>query len=230
MENITSKEAKQAFQGNFVHPSWTKIILENIVAVHGAKIKELVDYTGSAGLSPAPYKMFRAFELTPLDEVKVVLVGQDPYPDRDVATGLAFGNPKDKFVPAASLKSMINLLSKDYDVSKFDITLESWAKQGVLLLNSALTCEKGKPGTHVGFWSPIVKSILNGIVSHSPSVLVVSFGKQAQAVVPKEANTLHAPHPMTDIYPRRTPMQVQFRDSDIFNKINERLAHKIQWV
>ena len=102
-------------------------------------------------ISPNKEDVFKVFNLCKYKDLKVVMLGQDPYPQPNVATGIMFGN-KDTLV-SPSLKvikeALINPSKPNYNQCYLDISLESWVQQGVLLLNSALTVEINNIGAHV---------------------------------------------------------------------------------
>ena len=115
-----------------------------------AKVKKQLDILYKTKLvCPHYIDVFKAFKLCDYNNLSVVMLGMDPYPQKDVATGLAFAN-KDK-VESPSLKVIQDTLG--YNINP---TLESWARQGVLLLNSALTVEMNKVGSHIMMWRPFI--------------------------------------------------------------------------
>lgn len=184
-------------------------------------------------VSPAQNDVFKAFQLCPYNELKVVIVGQDPYPQKDVATGLAFANKLGTEILSPSLELIQECIldpHKYQNNRSFDITLESWAKQGVLLLNSALTVEINKAGAHTMLWRPFIRDLLYNISVKNPHVLFVLFGKTAQTFKPyimNKNNILMYPHPA--YYARMN----QAFNCDAFDKINTILKYnnnyKINW-
>jgi uracil-DNA glycosylase len=131
-------------------------------------------------IEPSPELVFHCFQATKAEDLKVVILGQDPYFDGS-ATGLAFANSADKKVLSPSLKvikdSVLSLVdSKESPI--FDQTLESWAKQGILLLNSALTVRRGEPGSHMNAWRPFIEKLLVSL-SAQTNVCFLLFGKVA---------------------------------------------------
>lgn len=121
-------------------------------------VNELNKVTGIIGnirkpICPSIPDVFRSFTLCPYEDLKVVMIGQDPYPQKDIATGVLFGNrseaSEDNLSP--SLK-IVKEASINFEVPHnsiiFDQTLESWANQGILMINSALTVEMNKVGSH----------------------------------------------------------------------------------
>lgn len=126
--------------------------------------------------------MFKAFELCPLDDLKVVIVGAEPYSYKGVSNGLAFGNKKEVAEISPSLKFLGDSVLKRAmgKNPKVDYTLESWAKQGVLLLNTALTVNEGCPGSHLEMWRKATESFLFELSFHEQGICYVLLGDQAK--------------------------------------------------
>lgn len=138
-------------------------------------------------IAPEYKDVFKAFTLCSMRDCKVVFLGQDPYPQKGVATGVLFGNKPDTPVLSPSLEIIKEAAINNeipHPPLKFDVTLESWAKQGILMLNSALTCEINKPGSHVMLWRPFVSKLLRNLSNSSPGLIYVLFGEQAQTFEP----------------------------------------------
>lgn len=138
---------------------------------------------------PNASDVFRAFTLCKARDTVAVFLGQDPYPQKDVATGVLFGNrattPEDKLSPSLQVikEAAINY-EKPHHVLTFDNTLESWAKQGILMINSSLTVKPYTPGSHYLYWRPFIANFLKAFSSSNGGVVYVLFGKQAQAFKP----------------------------------------------
>jgi uracil-DNA glycosylase len=129
-----------------------------------------------ATILPAPRDIFNALTLTPLDRVKVVILGQDPYPTPGDANGLAFSYVGARRLPA-SLK--VILAELDGPVRGGDLT--PWARQGVLLLNSALTVEAGKAGAHLRFgWSALTDEAVSAVSARPEPAIFLLWGAQAR--------------------------------------------------
>lgn len=134
-----------------------------------------------ATIYPESDEVFRAFALTRPKDVKVILLGQDPYYNGH-ADGLAFSSKKD-FLPA-SLKQMIYAVQEDYPTS-FNSTLggslDHWAKQGILLLNKVLSVRKGKPKSHYGKgWEEFTKEVIERLSETNDHIVFMLFGREAQ--------------------------------------------------
>lgn len=136
-------------------------------------------------ITPSWEKTFRAFKLCSPKECKAILVAQDPYPQEGVATGLAFANdistPPDKISPSLRVirDAVLDPRIPRDNPCYFDISLESWAKQGVLLLNAALTVNIGAPGSHVEIWRPFMSRFLADYSTLNQGRAYLFFGKQA---------------------------------------------------
>jgi uracil-DNA glycosylase len=134
----------------------------------------------------------RALELTPLDEVKVVILGQDPYHGPGQAHGLCFSVPDGVQVPP-SLLNIYKELESDLGIARRPSgNLERWARQGVLLLNNSLTVEAGKAGSHAGKgWDAITDAAVAAVAGREvPSVFILwgSHARKKAANVPQLAN------------------------------------------
>lgn len=175
--------------------------------------------------------IFKAFTLTSLHDLKVVFLGQDPYPQKNVATGLLFGN---KCVPLSPSLEVIKEAAINYEVPHnpytFDITLESWAKQGILMLNSALTVEVNRVGSHTMIWRPFIAKLLENISAINPGVIYVLFGSQAQTFTPYinyNNIVIKVQHPA---YYARTGTKMPY---SVFTEVNrlckEKFGESIQW-
>ena len=127
-----------------------------------------------------------------------------PYPQKGVATGILFGNKEgtrdeDMSPSLQVIKEAAINFEIPHNCIIFDPTLESWAKQGILMINSALTVEMNKIGSHVMLWRPFIASLLKKLSENETGIIYVLFGKQAQTFKPyinKQFNTvLEENHP-----------------------------------
>ena len=180
---------------------WMRVIdkreLESVLSKLGPEYKR-------KPICPAQNSVFKAFEVCPYDRLKVVMLGQDPFPQKGVATGILFGNKKgtrdEDLSPSLQIvkEAAINF-EIPHNCIIFDPTLESWAKQGILMINSALTVEMNKIGSHVMLWRPFIASLLKKLSENDTGIIYVLFGKQAQTFKPyinKQFNTvLEENHP-----------------------------------
>jgi uracil-DNA glycosylase len=165
----------------------------------------------------------RAFELTPLEEIKVVIVGQDPYHGPGQAHGLCFSVPDGIRVPP-SLLNIYKELESDLGVARRDSgNLEHWARQGVLLLNTSLTVEAGKAGSHAGKgWEAITGAALAAVAAREvPSVFVLwgNHARKKAASIPELAE--RGPHlVLASAHPSPLSAHAGFFGSKPFSKAN----------
>lgn len=198
------------------------------------KVLNMLKRINQDKLCPDYHNIFRAFELCKYEDCKVIFLGMDPYPQKGVATGILFGNKPDTIQLSPSLE-VIKESCINYEIPhnpiEFDITLESWAKQGILMINSALTCEIGKVGSHVNLWRPFMSKLLKNLSEYNTGIIYVLFGSQAKTFKPyinKSYNDIiEVEHPA---YFARTN---QIMPYNIFTDINKLLKDKygttIKW-
>jgi uracil-DNA glycosylase len=147
---------------------------------------------------PGPAAVFRALELTPRAAVRVVILGQDPYPAPGRATGLAFAFPPG-MAPRDSLANILAELAADTGRPRADGDLSGWARQGVLLFNTVLSVPPHRPQGHRGRgWEGLARDLLAATLSDGPRALLL-WGRPAQALVqglPLDGHGVFAaPHP-----------------------------------
>lgn len=130
-------------------------------------------------LCPPKELIFKAFDLTPLGDVKVVILGQDPYHTPGKANGLAFGHAEGY---EGGLNSSLRNIQLELGRPIKDLTLESWAKQGVLLLNTRLTTIEGRPMAHEGMgWENEISYFLERLGDTNPPHVYMLWGREAQS-------------------------------------------------
>jgi uracil-DNA glycosylase len=142
-----------------------------------------VDAAAEAGAQvlPEPTQVFQALRLTPLIDVKVVVLGQDPYPTPGDAHGLAFSYRGSRRLPA-SLRTILAEMAHDLAVPMPKAgDLSDWARQGVLLLNTSLTVEAGRAGAHLAYgWSELVDEAIRAVSERQPAVVFLLWGGPAR--------------------------------------------------
>lgn len=169
---------------------------------HADEIATRIDAAIAAGAQvlPPPELIFSSMTLTPLNHVKVVILGQDPYPTPGDAHGLAFSYRGGRRLPA-SLRTILAEMSDDLSLpmpKSGDLT--KWAQQGVLLLNTALTVESGQAGAHLKLgWSNLVDQAVAAVSAHRPAVVFMLWGgparKRAALVDAGKHLVIEAGHP-----------------------------------
>lgn len=155
---------------------------------------------GTASVFPPPELTFAALARTPPQNVRVVVIGQDPYPTAGNANGLAFSVAPGVRIPG-SLRNMFKVLEKDVGATPPDHgNLEQWADRGVLLLNTVLTVREGEPNSHKGKgWELFTRAVLQVINQRPTPAVFLLLGGFAQKMARDVDETRHgivkAPHP-----------------------------------
>ena len=187
-------------------------------------------------ICPQLKNIFKAFNLCPFKELRVVILGQDPYPQKGVATGIAFANSLD--TQDNSYSPSLEILREsviDYTIPHrtiiFDPSLEKWEEQGVLLLNSALTCEVGRVGSHYLLWRPFIISLLTNLSKCSSGIVYVLMGSQAQSLEPYINKKFN--HIIKVRHPSWYARQKTRMPSDVWKQVNDILigqnGYGIEW-
>jgi uracil-DNA glycosylase len=216
-------------------PSWLGLLNDEFKKPYMQELMEFLSTEEALGKTILPEKAlwFSALNATPLEKVKVVILGQDPYPTVGHAHGLCFSAmPEVKPLP----KSLLNIykeLKEDLSIDNFHTPyLQPWAEQGVLLLNAILTVEAGKTNAHKGKgWEQFTDKIIEIINEKLENVVFILWGANAQKkgknIDSSKHLILNAPHP--------SPLSAYrgFFGSKPFSKVNNYLiAHgkeKIDW-
>ena len=175
-------------------------------------------------ISPSYNNIFKAFEYCSFSSTKVVIFGQDPYFQKDVANGLAFSVEPNKPLPA-SLKNIYKEIESDVGaLSNNDGYLKSWADQGVLLLNSALTVEVGKPGSHskIG-WQDFIFEIVK-IINKKKNIVFILWGNDAKKYIKYIDKDIHLI--LSSSHPSPLSSYRGFFGCKHFSKCNEYLESK----
>ncbi|MBK9101982.1 MAG: uracil-DNA glycosylase [Austwickia sp.] len=183
---------------DLVHPSWAPAL--GPVAGQVASIGEFLRAEGSAGRSylPAGDRVLRAFQ-QPLDQVRVLIVGQDPYPTAGHAVGLSFSvDPSVRPLPK-SLTNIFRELVDDLGVPMPPTgDLSPWAERGVLLLNRVLTVRPGTPGSHRGRgWEAVTDAALAALAARGGPLVAILWGRDARNLAPALGSVprIESPHP-----------------------------------
>ena len=218
-----------------LHPSWLNHLKDEFQKDYMMLIKKklLELKKNNIPFYPAGKDLFKAFNLTPLDQLKVVILGQDPYHGPNQAHGLCFSVPE-SIKPPPSLINIFKELTDDLGMKtkRANGNLESWARQGVFLLNTTLTVEKSKPLSHqkLGWdiFTDKVISVINEVKDHVVFILWGSFAQSKRDLIDSNRHLiLTAPHP--------SPLSAHrgFFGSKPFSKTNAFLVSKqidiIQW-
>lgn len=206
-----------------IEPSWREVLAAEFEQPYFDKITDILKQekkNGQVIYPPGPL-IFNAFKLTPFEEVKVVILGQDPYHNPGEAMGLCFSVPEGKRVPP-SLRNIYKEIHRDVgcDIpSHGDLT--SWAKQGVFMLNSMLTVRHKSAGSHKSIgWQKFTDAVIRTLSDERESLIFLLWGKFAQSkgtlINQLKHHVLIAAHP--------SPLaRVGFAECGHFSKTNELL-------
>ena len=170
--------------GEAVPPSWQAAVAPVLATPEARRLGGWLRAEEDAGKTVYPPRgtRLRALELTPLDKVKVVILGQDPYHGPGQAHGLCFSVP-DGIRQPPSLVNIFKELHDDLGIVAPDHgNLEKWARQGVLLLNNSLTVEAGQAGSHAGKgWDAITDAAVAAVAAREEPSVFILWGSHAQA-------------------------------------------------
>jgi uracil-DNA glycosylase len=206
-----------------VHPSWAAALepVAGTVASLGEFLREEV--AAGRGYLPAGRHVLRAFE-RPLDDVRVLIVGQDPYPTPGHAVGLSFSVAPDVRPIPRSLVNIFSELESDLGLPRpTSGDLSPWADQGVLLLNRVLTVAPGKPASHRGKgWETVTAAAISALVERGGPLVAILWGRDARNLVP------HLPGipAIESAHPSPLSAHSGFFGSKPFSRANELLARQ----
>lgn len=173
---------------------------------------------------PPKKQIFRALELTPFDEVKVVIIGQDPYHNDFQANGLCF-SVSEKVVAPPSLKNIFAELKNDLNIDRSKKELDDWAEQGVLLLNATLTVRAHLANSHKDLgWGRFTDFIIKEISDRKENVVFVLWGGFAQKKISLIDESKHLV--LQAVHPSPLSVYRGFFGSKPFSKINDYLKSK----
>jgi uracil-DNA glycosylase len=213
-----------------VHPSWRAPLSEvakNITAMGEFLRQEIGD--GRSYL-PSGENILRAFQ-SDFDSVRVLILGQDPYPTPGHAIGLSFAVSRDTSPLPRSLQNIFRELQSDLNIpTPVHGDLSAWTSQGVLLLNRVLTVRPGNPGSHRGKgWEEVTECAIRALADRESPLVAILWGKDAQTIVPFLGDT-----PMiTSAHPSPMSADRGFFGSKPFSRTNTFLglqgACNIDW-
>lgn len=212
---------------------WDLVLADEFKKDYFLEIKDFVDSEYESKTVYPPYEeIFNAFRLTPLSDVKVVILGQDPYHEPGQAHGLAFSTPEGRPIPR-SLKNIFKEINEEYDYPVPESgCLESWAKQGVFLLNTVLTVEKGNANSHSKCgWQTFTDNVIKILDGQEQPIVFLLWGKQAE----KKKELINNPNHLVLVTSHPSPFSARrgFFGSNHFKLANEFLKEnkkeEIDW-
>ncbi|MBS1520419.1 MAG: uracil-DNA glycosylase [Bacteroidetes bacterium] len=205
-----------------LEPSWLEVLKEEFEKPYMTNLKKFLQSEKEAGqvVYPKNADIFRAFNDTPFDKVKVVILGQDPYHGPNQAHGLSFSVQKGIAIP----KSLINIykeLSTDIPgfIKPAHGNLEEWAKQGVLLLNATLTVRAGEAASHQKKgWEVFTDEVIHTLSEKRTGLVFILWGSYAQSKIPLIDQSKH--HIIKSVHPSPLSVERGFWGSRPFSKAN----------
>ena len=212
---------------------WDSILNEEFEKEYFKEIMEFIDEEySSKTVYPPKDEIFNAFKFTPSSEVKVVILGQDPYHEEGQAHGLAFSTPEGRAIPR-SLKNIFKEIEDEYNYPIPDSgCLEKWAKQGVFLLNTVLTVREGEANSHSDCgWQTFTDNVIKALNKQSQPIVFLLWGKQAE----KKMKLLENPNHLVLVTSHPSPFSARrgFFGCNHFRLANEYLRkndiEEIDW-
>ena len=234
LDSVNLQDVKEKLIERLADCGWGNKLRTFIKSSEMDKILELLlkDALDNKRFTPKVKDMFNAFVECPYDTTRVIIIGQDPYPQAGVADGIAFSCSKTMKAEVSlnyihkSIKSTVD----DKYVGSPD--LKPWANQGVLLLNTAFTTTIGKPGAHQILWSPFMVQVIDSLIWEKQGLIYAFLGKKAQDyadLVPDNNHKIMVSHPASAAYEKLS----EWDCNDMWNKINKYLEQdgqqRISW-
>ncbi len=160
-----------------VAPDWRPVVDTFLASGEGRRLGDFLRARLAAGATVFPPYPFRALELTPLGAVRAVILGQDPYHGRGQAQGLAFS-----VAPGVRLPPSLRNIFKELGIQPAHGSLEDWARRGILLLNTCLTVEEGRPASHARQgWEALTDALIAQVAASASPCVYFLWGAHAQA-------------------------------------------------
>ena len=209
-----------------IHPSWKSFFEQEKQASYFQKLLLLLDEKyATTSVFPVQHAVFRVFE-TPLDAINVVILGQDPYPTYGFANGLSFSVQPEIFPYPKSLLHIFREIKWEYPVFEPENgDLTCWQNQGVFLLNTLLTVEKGAPLSHKNIgWEIFTSNVIKYLTQKNKHVGYLLWGKNAHSfekhIDPTENLLIKTSHPSPLGYTKSGKDFIAFKESGQFNTCN----------
>ena len=206
---------------------WLKVIDKN--KLYSAINK--INTTDFSTLCPNYDNIFNCFTACKLHDLKVVILGMSPYPQLNKATGIAFGNKRETL--DKDLSPSLQVIKEsviNYEIPQksgiFDPSFEDWEKQGVLMLNCALTCKVGLPSSHLGLWRPFISKLIYNMSRYMTACVYVLFGEEAKTFEPYISQYNYVIKEKHPSYYARNHKKLRY---DLWDEINNHLNNKIQF-
>jgi uracil-DNA glycosylase len=206
-----------------INERWRSVVGDELHKPYWSSLQDFLTRERSEHeIYPPQENVFAALDLTSPEDVRVVIVGQDPYHGPGQAHGLSFSVPRGVAIPP-SLRNIFTELHDDLGIAPSRHgNLESWARQGVLLLNATLTVRSGEAGSHRGYgWETFTDAILGHLGRHTEPLVFVLWGSSARS----KRTLIHDRHTVIEsAHPSPLSAHRGFFGSRVFSQINQHLA------
>lgn len=195
---MTGMTLEQLAEAGLIDAGWARALepVAGDIAALGDRLR--AETAAGRHYLPAGDRVLRAFQ-RPLDDVRVLIVGQDPYPTPGHPIGLSFAVERDVRPVPRSLQNIYRELSDDLGIEPASHgDLSSWADQGIMLLNRVLTVRPGAPASHRGWgWEKVTEHAIGALVARRKPLVAILWGSQARGLVPLLGDTprVESPHP-----------------------------------
>ncbi len=174
---------------DLVHPTWWPALQPVALELGAVLARVRAEEDAGAHVLPAPQHRLRPLSV-PLPDVRVLLVGQDPYPTPDHAVGWSFSAPPGTSPLPASLRNVLRELADDRGVRAASSDLSPWVGRGVMLLNRVLTVRAGESASHRRLgWQAVTDAVVDALAARGTPLVSVLWGRDAQALAPRLAGT-----------------------------------------
>lgn len=221
-QTVDLNEIKQKLIEKLKPSGWATKLKSFVYSSEFDKILETLYQEREDGkrFTPPLKQVFRAFEECPVDKLKIVMIGQDPYPFMGIADGLAF-SCSNTMKPQPSLQQIFGALDLTVYNGEFpehNPDLTRWANQGILLLNSSLTVQIDKIGSHYHIWNEFIMYVMDMLNLTNTGLIFILLGKKAEEleqVIGPNHYILKATHPASAAYSK-----TQWDCKNIFNEAN----------
>lgn len=222
-KEVDLEEVKNKLYEKLKPSGWGNVLKTFIMSSDFDKILQtlLKEARDGQRFTPPLKQVFNAFEACPYDKLKVIMIGQDPYPQLGVADGIAF-SCSNTGKPQPSMKYMFKELEDTVysDGYTWDPNLARWSNQGILLLNTALTTNIGVVGRHYKLWQPFLAFLFDVLMFSNPGLIYVFLGAKAKEwadSVPENNHKIFTTHPA---FAAHTQSE-KWDSGDMFNKISK---------
>ena len=203
-----------------MHPSWNKLFAE-----YNIDLDDI--YSEKVPIYPSKEHVFRVFEM-PVTDIRLVFLGQDPYHNPGQAEGLSFSVPHG-IKPPPSLQNIFKELLQEFPDRSYKFqsgNLESWVKQGIFLLNTALTVQLNSPNSHSKMWREFTDDVITYIKENNEKCVFLLLGNNAKEKASLVGDYLRI---VEGVHPSPLSASRGFFGSGIFKTIESLLNHKFNW-